>query len=337
MSILPKTEGITEPLDEINPAVETAEKIVRLVFKYIAIIAIISIAVVINLNVFFRYVLSSSLPWAEGLSTLLNTWVAFIGGAVALYVGDHVNIEYPLQKLPVDIQRIVTIVINLLIAILGISMLWLGSQLAINQFGHQFIYFDISLFWLRIPLALCGGYLILESGRRLLVLLIEGLEEGDPRVVIVFVMSAALILSLYWLSIPFPAHDLLGLGVIFAILISLIFFGMPIAFAMTLSVLLFLSLFTNVLEILQPIIVIQEMGQSLQGFSILAIPMFIYAGWIMSIAGITTRIVDFANLLVGRMQAGLSHVNIVQVCSSPAFQAPPLLIPPQSGVSSSRQ
>jgi len=87
--------------------------------------------------------------------------------------------------------------------------------------------------------------------------------------------------------------------------------NVPIAFAMSLSALIFLLFLPNALDILQPILVVQQMAQAIGGFSILAIPMFIYAGRLMTATGITGRIVDFANLLVGRMRAGLSHVNVV--------------------------
>ncbi len=45
-------------------------------------------------------------------------------------------------------------------------------------------------------------------------------------------------------------------------------------------------------------------------FPLLAIPMFILAGELMNESGITSRIIVFANLLVGRMKAGLALVNI---------------------------
>jgi tripartite ATP-independent transporter DctM subunit len=45
-------------------------------------------------------------------------------------------------------------------------------------------------------------------------------------------------------------------------------------------------------------------------YPLLAIPLFILAGELMNESGITSRIIAFANVLVGRMRAGLAMVNI---------------------------
>jgi tripartite ATP-independent transporter DctM subunit len=46
-------------------------------------------------------------------------------------------------------------------------------------------------------------------------------------------------------------------------------------------------------------------------FSLLAIPFFIIAGEIMGQGGIAQRLVDFANLIVGRVRGGLAMVNVL--------------------------
>jgi tripartite ATP-independent transporter DctM subunit len=61
-----------------------------------------------------------------------------------------------------------------------------------------------------------------------------------------------------------------------------------------------------------PIVVVAQ--QTLQGinlFSLLAIPFFILTGQLLGAGGLATRIVDFANVFVGRLPGGLSVVNSV--------------------------
>lgn len=53
-----------------------------------------------------------------------------------------------------------------------------------------------------------------------------------------------------------------------------------------------------------------EMFSGLNSFPLLAIPLFILAGELMTEAGITSRIIGMANALFGRMKAGLAQVNI---------------------------
>jgi tripartite ATP-independent transporter DctM subunit len=54
---------------------------------------------------------------------------------------------------------------------------------------------------------------------------------------------------------------------------------------------------------------IQTIAKSVNSFSLLAIPFFILCGEIMGAGGISDRMLKFANVIVGRFQGGLAHVN----------------------------
>ena len=54
---------------------------------------------------------------------------------------------------------------------------------------------------------------------------------------------------------------------------------------------------------------IQQMAKSINSFSLMAIPFFILAGEIMGEGGISQRMVNFANVCVGRWRGGLAQVN----------------------------
>ena len=51
--------------------------------------------------------------------------------------------------------------------------------------------------------------------------------------------------------------------------------------------------------------------QGVNTFSLLAIPFFILTGQLLGAGGLANRIINFANLLVGRFPGGLSLVNSV--------------------------
>jgi len=90
------------------------------------------------------------------------------------------------------------------------------------------------------------------------------------------------------------------------IFVVTIFLGMPIAFVLGvtgLSMIFFIDVPLTVLP--------SRMWSQLATFPFLAVPFFILAGEIMNEAGITQRLVKFANLLVGRIRGGLGQVNIV--------------------------
>jgi tripartite ATP-independent transporter DctM subunit len=59
------------------------------------------------------------------------------------------------------------------------------------------------------------------------------------------------------------------------------------------------------------VLVAQQTLQGINSFSLLAIPFFIMTGQLLGAGGLANRIVDFANVFVGRLPGGLSIVNSV--------------------------
>lgn len=94
---------------------------------------------------------------------------------------------------------------------------------------------------------------------------------------------------------------------IYSILIVALVIGAPIAIAILATLLVFMATSDAPYTIR---IVATEMFRSLNSFPLLAIPLFVLAGEVMNESGITHRIIAFANVLVGRMHAGLAMVNI---------------------------
>ncbi|MBN2859940.1 MAG: TRAP transporter large permease, partial [Sphaerochaetaceae bacterium] len=87
----------------------------------------------------------------------------------------------------------------------------------------------------------------------------------------------------------------------------LIVLGAPIAFALGLSSVAFVI--TN--ESLSLLFIVQKMFSGTDSFPLLAIPFFIMAGNLMNMGGVTRRLLDFANMLVGHWRGGLASVSIV--------------------------
>lgn len=56
---------------------------------------------------------------------------------------------------------------------------------------------------------------------------------------------------------------------------------------------------------------VQQMSKSICNFSLMAIPLFIVAGEIMGVGGISDRLLLFSQVLVGRFRGGLSYVTVL--------------------------
>lgn len=83
--------------------------------------------------------------------------------------------------------------------------------------------------------------------------------------------------------------------------------GVPVAFALGLS-----SLAAVLISSDLPLRMIPErMIAAVDSFPLLAIPLFMLAGELMESAGILSRLVEFARVLVGHIRGGLAHVCVV--------------------------
>ena len=87
----------------------------------------------------------------------------------------------------------------------------------------------------------------------------------------------------------------------------LMFLGVPVAFSLCLSALLYMVLFVDV----PPIIIVQQMLSGVDKFTLMAIPFFVIAGTLMEQGGISKRIVTFAKAVVASLPGGLAIVVVV--------------------------
>lgn len=93
------------------------------------------------------------------------------------------------------------------------------------------------------------------------------------------------------------------------VVVSMLFFiaiGIPVAFSLGLSSLLFFLINDIPLATFA-----QKLGDSVNTFSLLALPFYILAGNIMNNGGITKRLFRLADDLLGSIRGGLSYVSIV--------------------------
>jgi tripartite ATP-independent transporter DctM subunit len=101
-----------------------------------------------------------------------------------------------------------------------------------------------------------------------------------------------------------------NLGLASTILLGLFAFllilKVPITFSLAIS-----SIATAFYLNIPLLAIAQRMVQGVNSFSLLAIPFFILAGEIMSQGGISRRLIEFSNILIGRVRGGLAQVNVL--------------------------
>ena len=91
--------------------------------------------------------------------------------------------------------------------------------------------------------------------------------------------------------------------------VILLIIGMPLAFSVGISALIFFASSGIPIEI-----IVQKMVSSTQSFSLLAVPFFVMAGNLMNETGITRRLIKFSTVLTGHMRGGLAQVSVLLSC-----------------------
>jgi len=96
-------------------------------------------------------------------------------------------------------------------------------------------------------------------------------------------------------------------GILFGSFFILMLIGIPIAIALGISSLITIFFATT----LDTNIIIQNGFYSLNDFPLLAIPLFIAAGVLMGSGGISKRLLNLANVLIGYIAGGLAAVTVL--------------------------
>lgn len=97
------------------------------------------------------------------------------------------------------------------------------------------------------------------------------------------------------------------LALLFAFLLGLITLGIPILLVMGVVGLVGILATPDLVPAMFP----QKMFAMLDNFSLLALPYFILAGELISRGGISKRLVEFAEAVVGHWRGGLGHASVV--------------------------
>ena len=96
------------------------------------------------------------------------------------------------------------------------------------------------------------------------------------------------------------------MGLILIVLfLALFVLGFPVVYSILLP-----AIFYVVIEGLPLGLLTQRVTYALDSFPLVAVPLFIFVGNLMNLAGVTDRIFRFADTLVGRIPGGLAQVNI---------------------------
>ena len=117
--------------------------------RQLAWIAIGLMVVIILIQVYFRYVLNSALPWPDEAARFLMLWMTGFIAPSAYRWGGFVSIEMLIRMLPSRMVKIVT----LMLLMISLLVLVVGLQFGLKHVESGWLFSSSSLKW---PLHLIG-------------------------------------------------------------------------------------------------------------------------------------------------------------------------------------
>lgn len=80
--------------------------------EYAVCVLISAMVIIVFLQVIFRFVIRSSLPWSEELSRYLMVWITFLGSSIAVKRKSHIGVEAVVSLFPGMLKRLTAIFVS---------------------------------------------------------------------------------------------------------------------------------------------------------------------------------------------------------------------------------
>ena len=154
-----KTDGPAGGPQRRSP-VATALDLVASGCMLIAGVMLVVLIAIFGWLVYGRYVLNDTPTWVEQCSIVLISWITFLGAAVGVRRGSHLNIDFLREAMPAGPRRALRVVADLYVLVFGGFMAWQGWLLVATNLDRKIPMLQISESWRAAPLMICGALMI---------------------------------------------------------------------------------------------------------------------------------------------------------------------------------
>ena len=260
--------------------------------------------VVVIGSVVARSTFNAPVEWADDVARGLMVASSFFGAASALARSENPGVEFFAAMLPKNGRRIFdalgAVLVALIAAYVAFNALKLG-WLTTGQTTGSGLPLELTFYPMGAG-ALCMAIFAAE------IALKRPAKELAAAVVIIAAVAGAYLAWDAMAPSTVPSSSVLMLVGFFVTLCG----GLPIGFALALAALVYIWVEGN----LPGVIFAQQMARGIDNFVLLAIPFFILVGYLMEANGMSIRLIELLQRLVGRMRGGL---NVVMVTAMVLF------------------
>ena len=281
--------------------VRTIEAFLGRLIEIPAALLVVAEVVTLFAGVVARYIVQQPLIWSDELASILFLWLAMLGSVVAFRRAEHMRMTAVVASATPAVRAYLDVVATC--AALAFLLFIAGPS-------YQYAYEESFITTPALQIANSWRAAALPVGICLMVLfaVLRLARAGDTGLVVKAVLSVALLVAVFWLAGPWllPLGNL-NLVIFFVGVVGFcVFAGVPIAFAFGLAIFGYLALTTRT-----PLMVlVGRMDEGMSHLILLAVPLFIFLGLLIEMAGMARAMVAFLASLLGHVRGGLHYVLV---------------------------
>ncbi|MEG6616708.1 TRAP transporter large permease subunit [Peptococcaceae bacterium 1198_IL3148] len=273
--------------------------------KPILFIGMLSIILIITFQTFYRYVATELLGttggavWTEELARYIFIWISYLAIPLAIKDRSNIRVDIVYDRLSARWQKISWIVVDVCFLTLAGAIFFMGIDHL-----QMMVEFPQTTAALQIPYYI--PYLILPVGFGLMAIriiqdfVIQAKAIG-PKDTGIGLAICAVIGAPLFIGLELPA-----LAWLFGYLVLFLVIGVPVAISLGLS-----ALATIIGAGTLPIEYVAQLSfTSIDSFPIMAIPFFIAAGVFMGVGGLSERLLNLADEMLGSLYGGMALATV---------------------------
>jgi tripartite ATP-independent transporter DctM subunit len=277
------------------------ERLVGRLVEFVVGLLVLAEVLILSAGIYSRYVAHRPLTWSDEVASILFLWLAMLGAAVAFRRSEHMRMAALVNRLQPrwrQFAEALSVAAGLLFFVL--------MMLPAIEFAEEAAFvvtpaLQISSVWRAAALPVGFGLLLFFALTRLAA-------STDLRVLAGSLAVTVALAAAFWLLKPvFASLGNLNLVIFFfGIVVVLVFSGVPIAFAFGIATFGYLALATET-----PLaVMVGRVEEGMSHLILLAVPMFILLGALLTISDMARFMVEFLASLLGRVRGGLNYVLI---------------------------
>jgi tripartite ATP-independent transporter DctM subunit len=288
------------PLASAVPLVDAVDHAIGRALELVCATLVAIETLILLAGVVARYVLHAPLVWSDELASTLFLWLGMLGAALAIRQGEHLRMNTLVNRLPATLRELAEpFALAVMLAFVVVLV-----PAAVEHVQVEAIVItptlEISSSWraaaMPAGLVLMALFLAVRMLRRPVLPMLAS---------VALVVVACVVL---YLARPY----LLGLGrtnlVIFflGVVPLTVFAGVPIAFSFGIATFGYLALSTR----LPTSVVVARLEAGMSSLILIAIPLFVFLGYLLEITGMAARMIRFLASLLGHVRNGLHYVLV---------------------------